>query len=485
MPIDTEIKLLKNRRTKIIATLGPSSSSADIITQLMKSGTNVFRLNMSHGSHAEHEYVYRLIRDVAKQRSQPVAVLADLCGPKIRAGKFKDGAITLENDMAVTVTSRDVIGESSLIPTQYKGLVNDVKRGNRILLNDGNLELEVENIDGSEVFCRVVRGGILKNHKGINLPGIKVSAPSLTDKDRDDTQFTLHLGVDFLALSFVRNASDVEELKEIIYQQTNNHTNIIAKIERQEALDDITAILSASDGIMVARGDLGVEMRPEQVPVIQNQLINAARKQFKPVIVATQMLESMIENSTPTRAEVTDISYAVTLGADAVMLSAESAVGHFPVQSVRMMDSILRQTESHLWQQGGYNNSGLESTNPSLISVFKSMANATNNLASDLMAHAIIVFSESGISAITMVAARPAAPVVVVSSQISVYQRMALIWGTIPMLAKDNDATERLDTAKQIAADLHLATTGDTVLLVQGFHPNPELNHPSVTVLSV
>lgn len=481
MSIDTGIRLLKNRRTKIIATLGPSSASADVIKQLMKAGANVFRLNMSHGSHAEHEYVYHLIRDIAEQRLQPIAILVDLCGPKIRAGKFKDGAITLENNAAVTVTSRDVVGEANIIPTQYEGLVNDVKKGNRILMNDGNLELEVKNVAGSEVSCKVIRGGVLKNHSGINLPGIKVSAPSLTDKDRDDARFALHLGVDFLALSFVRNADDVEDLKEII-RQTNSHAGIIAKIERQEAVEDIVPILNAADGIMVARGDLGVEMRPEQVPVMQNQLINAARKQLKPVIVATQMLESMVENSTPTRAEVTDISYAVTLGADAVMLSAESAVGHFPVQSVRMMDRILRQTESHLWQEGEYN-AGIENTNPSLISVFKSMANATNNLASELMAHAIIVFSKSGISAITMVAARPAAPVVVVSNRISVYRKMALIWGTIPVLAKDNDSTDHLELAKRIAIDLHLATTGDAVLLVRGFHPDPELSCPSVTVL--
>ncbi|MCK5668733.1 MAG: pyruvate kinase, partial [Gammaproteobacteria bacterium] len=291
MGIVTDIKLLKNRRTKILATLGPASDSAEVIRKLIEAGVNVFRLNMSHGEHASHENTYKLVRSIADELGKPIAVLADLCGPKIRTGRFKDGQITLVNGEAVTVTTRDVEGEPGLIPSQYEALAEDVKPGDRILLNDGNLELKVDAIDGTEISCTIVYGGILKNNKGINLPGVNVSAPSLTDKDRDDAQFALGLGVDFMALSFVRCAADINDLK-LIVSDAGANTNIIAKIEKPEALEDINGILDAADGIMVARGDLGVELKPEQVPVAQSQLINKARQKFKPVIVATQMLES-------------------------------------------------------------------------------------------------------------------------------------------------------------------------------------------------
>jgi pyruvate kinase len=286
MGIVTNIKLLKNRRTKILATLGPASDSAEVIKQLIEAGANVFRLNMSHGEHSSHENTYNLVRSIADELGKPIAILADLCGPKIRTGRFKDGQIILVNGDPVTVTTRDVEGEPGLIPSQYKALADDVKTGNRILLNDGNLELKVESVDGSEISCTVVYGGVLKNNKGINLPGVNVSAPSLTDKDREDAQFALGLGVDFMALSFVRCAEDINDLKAIV-SAAGAKTNIIAKIEKPEALDDIDGILDAADGIMVARGDLGVELKPEQVPVAQSQLIDRARQKFKPVIVAT------------------------------------------------------------------------------------------------------------------------------------------------------------------------------------------------------
>lgn len=483
MSIVTDIKLLQNRRTKILATLGPASDSAEVIKQLIKTGANVFRLNMSHGEHASHENTYNLVRSIADELGKPIAILADLCGPKIRTGRFKDGQITLVNGDPVTVTTREVEGESGLIPSQYKALADDVKPENRILLNDGNLELKVESVDGSEISCTVVYGGILKNNKGINLPGVNVSAPSLTDKDREDAQFVLGLGVDFLALSFVRCAEDINDLKAIVSEAGAN-TNIIAKIEKPEALDDIDGILDAADGIMVARGDLGVELKPEQVPVAQSQLIDGARQKFKPVIVATQMLESMIENARPTRAEVSDIAYAVTLGADAVMLSAESAAGSFPVESVEMMDSILRQTEAYLWQTGGYG-SGLVTSDKLPIPVWESMANASNGLARDLMAHALIVISQGGMSAATMSSARPAAPVIAISNQVSTCRKMALLWSIIPVLVEEKDMGDHNKLARKVASDLKLANAGDTVLMVKGFHKDPELNCPSVTVVAV
>ena len=483
MSIVTDIKLLKNRRTKILATLGPASDSAEVIRKLIEAGANVFRLNMSHGEHASHENTYKLVRSIADDLGKPIAVLADLCGPKIRTGRFKDGQITLVDGEPVTVTTRDVEGEPGLIPSQYEALADDVKAGSRILINDGNLELKVEGVDGTEISCTIVYGGVLKNNKGINLPGVNVSAPSLTDKDRDDAQFALGLGVDFMALSFVRCAADINDLK-LIVSEAGANTNIIAKIEKPEALEDINGILDAADGIMVARGDLGVELKPEQVPVAQSQLIDRARQKFKPVIVATQMLESMIDNARPTRAEVTDIAYAVTLGADAVMLSAESAAGSFPVESVDMMDRILRQTEAHLWQTGGYN-SGLSTSGKVPVPLWDAMANACNGLARDLMARAVIVISQGGMSAATMSSARPAAPVVAISNQVSTCRKMAMMWSILPVLATEDDMDNHNALAKKVAIELDLASPGDTVLMVKGFHRDPELNHPSVTGVTV
>lgn len=483
MSIVTDIRLLKNRRTKILATLGSASDTPEIIRKLIETGVNIFRLNMSHGEHATHKNIYKLVRSIADELDKPIAVLADLCGPKIRTGRFKDGQITLINGESVIMTTRDVEGEPGLIPSQYKALADDVKIGSRILINDGNLELKVERIEGSEIFCIVIYGGILKNNKGINLPNINVSIPSLTDKDRDDAQFALGLGVDFMALSFVRCAADIHDLK-LIVSDAGANTNIIAKIEKPEALNDIDGILDVADGIMVARGDLGVELKPEQVPVAQNQLIERARQKFKPVIVATQMLESMIENARPTRAEVTDIAYAVTLGADAVMLSAESAIGNFPIESVKMMDGILRQTEAHIWQTGGYD-SGLKISSKVPIPLWNAMANASNGLARDLMVRAVIVISQGGMSATTMSSARPSAPVVAISSKVSTCRKVAIMWGTIPVLATKIDMENHNTLAKKVAKELDLASPGDTILLVKGFHQDPDFNYPSVTVVTV
>ncbi|HEY7841222.1 MAG TPA: pyruvate kinase, partial [Gammaproteobacteria bacterium] len=353
MSIVTQVDLLKKRRTKIVATVGPASRDPAIIGELIDAGVSVFRLNMSHGTYDFHTSVYRDIRKAAEQRALSIAILADLCGPKIRAGKFKDGQLRLKSGEEVVVTTRDIEGGPGLIPSQYRELSSDLKKGNQILLDDGLIELRVDAVRGTEVSCTVVHGGVLKDNKGINLPGVSVSAPSLTDKDRDDAIFAMELGVDFIALSFVRKPTDIMQLKELIWEQEANAA-VIAKIEKPEALTEAARILDVADGIMVARGDLGVELRPEQVPVAQSQLIELARHKFKPVIVATQMLESMITSARPTRAEVTDIAHAVTLGTDAVMLSAETASGAHPVAAVKMMDRIARQTEAHLWKSGAY-----------------------------------------------------------------------------------------------------------------------------------
>ena len=483
MSIDTKVHLLKRRRTKIVATIGPSSKDPETIKKLIENGANVFRLNMSHGDHEFHKTSFNHIRNIAEELSVPIAILADLCGPKIRTGNFRDGQIDLVDGSKVTVTTRDVMGEEGLIPSQYTTLADDVKAGERILLNDGALELVVDSVSGTEISCTVMHGGVLKNHKGINLPGVNVSAPSLTEKDKVDAEFALNLGVDFLALSFVRTASDVQELKSLI-KKSGKDVAVIAKIEKPEALANASEILDVADGIMVARGDLGVELNPEEVPVAQSQLIDLAKAKFKPVIVATQMLESMIEHARPTRAEVTDISYAVTLGTDAVMLSAETAAGAFPVEAVNMMDRIARQTESYLWQTGSYDITS-NSKNNSPISIWDAISDTTAQLAKDLMVRAIIVISQSGMSAATMSSARPSAPVVAITGRPHICRRMVLFWSIIPVLAKDAGSMNPYDLARRVALESKLAEKGEYVLMVRGFHSKPEQNIPTVTVLSV
>lgn len=482
MSIITRVDLLKNRRTKIVATVGPASSSPAMAKKLIEAGVNVFRLNMSHGTYEAHTRAFNNIREAAAELQLPVAVMADLCGPKIRTGEFEGGRAHLAEGASVTVTTRDIVGNDTLIPSQYEGIAGDVAVGDRILLADGLLELAVDRVEGSEIACTVVHGGDLGNHKGINLPGVNVSAPSMTPKDIEDAHFAVALGVDFLALSFVRRASDVETLRELL-DARGSDVQIIAKIEKPEALENAEAILEVTDAIMVARGDLGVELPPEEVPVAQDELILMARERGRPVIVATQMLESMIAQSRPTRAEVTDVSHAVVSGADAVMLSGETAVGQFPVEAVEIMDRVAKQTEAHLWSKGLYGMAGPEQDPP--LPVWTVIANATAHMSKDLMARAVMVISQSGTSASAVSAARPAAPVVTMTGSPAVYRRLALLWGVIPLLVDDAGKTRPNDLARSVARELGLATDGQYVLLVRGFHDDPELNSPSVTVLIV
>ena len=482
--IDTQINSLKIRRTKIIATLGPASSKPEQIKNLINAGVNIFRQNFSHGEHSYHKETYARIRKVAKELNTTVGILADLCGPKIRTGKFKNDKVELKNNQSVVVTTRDIIGTSDLIPSQYSELAKDVEIDDRILLADGTLEFKVNKIIDTEIECTVVYGGVLSNHKGINLPGVKVSVPSLTKKDKADAKLALDLGVDFLALSFVRSASDIQDLKELINAHSGNAL-IIAKIEKPEALDNADEILEVADGIMVARGDLGVELNPEQVPVAQHQLIDLARKKFKPVIVATQMLESMIENARPTRAEVTDVAYAVTLGTDAIMLSGETAVGAFPVDAVKMMDRIARQTESYLWTNNAYGSKVRYDSSKAAIPIWDAIANSMSQLAHDLRVRAVVVISKSGISAATMSSARPAAPVIAITKTMDVCQKILMHWGIVPVLSNDIEETNFSDLARNIVVEKKLALKGQKVLLVQGFQSDDVLNKPSVTVLTI
>jgi pyruvate kinase len=482
MSIGIQTRLLKQRRTRIVATVGPASSRVETLEALIRNGVDLFRLNMSHGSHAGHEAAYQAIRAAAQACGREVGVLADLCGPKIRCGLFEGDRVELVTGSVVTVTTREVLGRPGLIPSQYAQLHQDVCPGARILLDDGNLELRVETVEGTEVQCLVVQGGWLKNKKGINLPDVPVSAPALTVQDREDARFSLGLGVDYLALSFVRHSSDITELRELILASGAPDTQIIAKIEKPEALTEIDAILEAADGIMVARGDLGVELPPETVPAIQNELIDRARARSKPVIVATQMLESMIGNPRPTRAEVSDVSTAVMAGADAVMLSAETASGGFPVQAVATMDRVARQTEAWLWQHGAFASilDGPPRSPP--IPLADAIARATSQLSRDLQVRAIFVASGSGLSARRVSAGRPAAPIVAMSASLRAVRQMCLLWGVVPALG----TVEALETpdalARQRVLELGLAEAGQRILHVTGFLDEDERSHPTIGV---
>ncbi len=484
MPIHPSQRLLNHRRTKIVATLGPSSTSAAVIGRLIEAGVNVFRLNFSHGTQEGHREVYQTVRAEAERLKKGVAILADLCGPKIRVGMFAGGSVMLVKGEEVTVTTRQVEGGPGLIPSQYEPLARDVRPGQKILLDDGNLSLEVVSVAGTEVSCLVIDGGLLKNKKGMNMPRAKLSVKALTEKDISDARFALGLGVDFLALSFVRQANDILELREIIHEEKSSCA-IIAKIEMPEALGNIEKILGVADGIMVARGDLGVELPLEQLPPIQDQLVNMARRFQKPVIVATQMLESMIENARPTRAEVTDISTAVRSGADAVMLSAETAAGKHPVETVLMMDAVLRETEAWLYERDQFRRLTPLDLRLNDKNIEFAVGQATAVLARDLSVRGIIVSTKSGHSAAVVSSFRPPSPIVVITPDERVSRFIMLLWGAYPLTKPNEDYENMRETAQRIAVEADLVRENGTVLVLRGFNPNPAKNMPGLIVVPV
>ncbi len=484
MSINPSLELLRHRRTKIVATIGPRSRNAQSIHGLIDAGVDVFRLNMSHGTPSEHAAAVQLIREHAATCGRYVGILADLCGPKIRTGRFPDGPTQLITGTEVTLTTREVEGNAELIPSQYRELPSDVRAGDRILLNDGAAELTVLAVAGTEVRCRVVAGGPIGTHKGINLPGVTVSAPSLTTKDIEDARFALTQGVDFMALSFVRSARDVESLRELVSTHAAPPA-LIAKIEKPEALENSHEILRAADGIMVARGDLGVELHPEQVPLAQNQLIARARLYDKPVIVATQMLESMITNARPTRAEVTDVSHAVAAGADAVMLSGETAVGEHATAAVGMMVKIAHQTEAyHIHNHLSFGPPRTRQDHHA-IPFGDAIANSVAQLAKETRARAIVVISMHGMTAVTISAARPHAPIIAATRFPETGRRLSLLWGIVPYVDESVGEDNPNQVARRAAASLGAVATGDFVIVVRGFHANAALNTPTITLLKV
>ncbi len=473
---------LRWRRTKIIATLGPASSTQSMIERLIDAGVNLVRINMSHGDQDTHQTTIRRVRKAAARAGCHIGILMDLCGPKIRVGKFENDGIQLKAGARVTVTTRKVTGKDALIPSQYKTLHKDVKRGEKILLDDGKLGLKVLGVEGRDVSCKVVDGGWLSNHKGMNLPDSKLSTRALTGKDREDVNFGIEAGVDFVALSFVRGAKDVTLLKQHM-KKLGAAIPVISKIERPEAVDTIDEIIRVSDGIMIARGDLGIELPAERVPLIQRDIVSKSRQAGVPVIVATQMLESMMENPRPTRAEVTDVAGAALLSADAAMLSGETAAGQYPLEAVKTMDKVLREVERHQWQEGSFAEEPIADRSSKVHFIRESMAHAAVELARDLNLEAIIVPTDTGTTARILAAHRTLSPAVGVCADDEVCRRMALHWGIIPVRIDRAKTTDWRAICQLIAEKCQLGRPGSDVLLVSGFNDDPALNEPVLKVL--
>jgi pyruvate kinase len=448
------------RRAKIVCTLGPASKEPAFIGHLIDEGMNVARINFSHGDYEDHAAVIAAVRRESEKRGRPVAILQDLQGPKIRVGRFKNGAIDLEPGADLVITTREVQGDETIVSTTYKGLPNDVKSGDTLLLDDGLLQLEVMAVEGTDVHTRVLVGGPLKNNKGINLPGVKVSAPALTEKDRKDLEFGQKIGVDFLALSFVRSPEDVLEAVKLA-TRGDRRTPIIAKIEKPEAVERLAEIVEVADGIMVARGDLGVEIGPEKVPLIQKRCIELTNEQGKIVITATQMLESMISNPRPTRAEASDVANAILDGTDAVMLSGETASGKYPLLAVRTMARIIEEIETSQRYHSLFDDTHLP---------FQHSANAIAKAAvvasRQLEAKAVVAVTESGGVARLISDYRPRAPIVALTSRTEVYNRLALYWGVEPLLVTPaKDFGGMCATVERSLLERKVAKSGDLVVI--------------------
>ncbi|HTW46370.1 MAG TPA: pyruvate kinase [Acidobacteriaceae bacterium] len=428
------------RRAKIVATLGPASSSETVFRELLRAGLDVARLNFSHGTHPEKLKLIEMVRKVSREESKHICILGDLQGPKIRTGRLKNRIpVQLKAGQRLTITPRDILGTPTLIATTFPTLAENLEPGARILLSDGLIELRVVEIPGDDVECEVINGGMLGEHKGINLPGIPVRVPSLTDKDEQDLEFGMKSGIDAVAVSFVRTAEDVRHVKYRI-AALGMETWIIAKLEKPQAIENLEAILENADGVMVARGDLGVEMPPEKVPAIQKHVIRRAAEHRKPVITATQMLESMIENPRPTRAEASDVANAIYDGTDAVMLSAETAAGKYPVEAVKMMARIVSETETNLRDNNAYE----VRHNRVQLSIAETICESAAHAAEDLDVSAIAVFTETGATARQLSKYRPKPPIYALSSIDASIHRMALLWGVHPIKCPKLHTSEQM-----------------------------------------
>lgn len=453
------------RRAKIVCTIGPASSDESVLRELIRGGMDVARLNFSHGTHNEHARVIDRLRKIAKSDGRTICILQDLQGPKIRTGCLRGGhSVVLRTGTRVMITPRDVAGTLKVISTSFKSLADEVQPGSRILVSDGLIELKVVGTRGRDIECDVLHGGELGEHQGINLPGTPLLVPALTDKDRQDLEFGIAHGVDIVALSFVRSADDVRQARRII-ESHNADVPIIAKLEKPQAIKHLDEILEVADGVMVARGDLGVELPPECVPIIQKRIIRHAAEASKPVITATQMLESMINNPRPTRAEASDVANAIFDGTDAVMLSAETATGKYPREAMAMMDRIVAEAEAHMRELAILHG---RREHPAL-SISETICRSVSQAAHELPIRAIAVYTESGATARLVSKHRPSAPVYAFAHREHICNRLNLYWGVHPVRCNPAQTAEQMlrNTEQELMSRGSLAA-GDVMAVVSG-----------------
>ncbi|MTI47305.1 pyruvate kinase [Sporosalibacterium faouarense] len=454
------------RKTKIVCTLGPASESEDVLKQLINNGLNVARMNFSHGNHPEHKVRIDLVKKIRKDLNRPIAIMLDTKGPEIRTGDFENGEIHLEEGQEFIITTRDISGNQEICNITYKGLPNDIEKGNIILIDDGLIELEVaEVINETDIKCIVQNPGPVKNHKGVNVPGVKINLPAITEKDISDIKFGIENDIDFIAASFIRKPEDVIEIRKILEENDAEHVQIISKIENQEGVDNIREIIEVSDGIMVARGDLGVEIPPEDVPLVQKSIIKLCNLVGKPVITATQMLDSMIRNPRPTRAEVTDVANAIIDGTDAIMLSGETAAGRYPEEAVETMSSIAKRIEDSL----DYKRAQRAKILGKDITITNAISHATCTTAQSLEASAIITATSSGYTANAVSKFRPECPIIAPTPSDKVMRKLALVWGVYPILSKETSSTDEIiDISVEDALKEGLIQEGDLVVITAG-----------------
>lgn len=447
------------RKVKIICTIGPASSSREIIHKMITAGMNVCRLNFSHGTHKEHRKAVEYIREGAQKYNLPVAILQDLKGLKIRVGSIKNGFVLLEKNSTLTLTTKDIIGSNKQLSVSYPYLIKDVRIGEKILMDDGLLQLKVIGKGKDSLTAKVIEGGILREKKGVNLPGTKISGEVFTEKDKKDLEFGLKTGVDYVAMSFVHSKEDILKVKNWL-KKCKADVPVIAKIERPQALENINEIIEVCDGLMIARGDLGVEVPPEKVPLIQKNLIEKCNAAMKPVITATQMLESMTEHMNPTRAEATDVANAVIDGTDALMLSGETAIGKYPVEALKMMDRIISFTETHRHKTTLYKD---------IISktFAQAIAEAACISAMDIKAKAIVAFSRTGFTALLVSKFRPRVPIVGFTIKEEVRRRMNLYWGITPQIMKFPTGTdEMISETEKALLKKNIVKRGDSIVII-------------------
>lgn len=453
------------RKTKIVCTMGPATDDAGVMTELVRSGMDVARFNFSHGSHKEQQKRMNMLKTVRTQCDQPVAILLDTKGPEIRTGKFREGRAVLEQGQRFVLSCREVEGDAQRASVTYPKLYEDEKPGNRILIDDGLIELSVEAVEGEEIICRVINGGVISNHKGVNVPGVHINLPYMSEKDRQDILFGIRQGVDFVAASFTRTREDVRQIRSLLDENGGEDINIIAKIENAEGVENIDEIIEAADGIMIARGDMGVEVPDEDVPVIQKMIIKKVYEAGKQVITATQMLDSMMKNPRPTRAETADVANAIYDGTSAIMLSGETAAGAYPVEALRTMVRIAERTEQDI----DYRKRFFIHERKANPDITDAICHATCTTAHDLNARAIITVTKSGRSARMISRYRPGCDIIGCAITERVSRQLNMSWGVTPVLLEEKrEVFELFDYAAKACLDKKLLADGEVAVITSG-----------------